>query len=153
MPALFEDFLRNFYRSELSGYSAKSEIMPWLAEAENEADIALLPVMKTDITLRSPTRTIVADAKYYREMLSGGRYDPKVNPGHLYQLVTYLRHVHAREPDRKISGLLLYPSSGQALRLTYTLLGTPVIVTNINLSAEWRDIHNELLGLIAALES
>ena len=152
MPALFEDFLRNFYRSELSGYSVKSEIMPWLAEAENEADIAFLPVMKTDITLRSPTRTIVADAKYYREMLSGGRYDPKVNPGHLYQLVTYLRHVNAREPDRKISGFLLYPSSGQSLRLTYTLLETPVIVASVDLSAEWRDIHNTLIGLIAASE-
>jgi 5-methylcytosine-specific restriction enzyme subunit McrC len=34
--------------------------------------------MKTDITLRSGNRTIVADAKYYEEVLAGGRYDLKV---------------------------------------------------------------------------
>jgi len=86
MPSLFEDFLRNFYRSELPGYSAKAENMSWLAEAADEADLAYLPIMKTDITLRSKHRTIIADAKYYKDILSGGRYDPKVNPDHLYQL-------------------------------------------------------------------
>jgi 5-methylcytosine-specific restriction enzyme subunit McrC len=40
MSALFEDFLRNFYRSELSGFTAGSEILAWLADAENKTDLA-----------------------------------------------------------------------------------------------------------------
>lgn len=148
MSALFEDFLRNFYRSELLSYSAASEIMPWLADAEDEADLAYLPIMKTDITLRSRARTVVADAKYYKEILAGGRYDPKVRSAHLYQLSTYLAHVREKEPRQDLAGLLIYPTGGQSLRLHYRLLGTPVTVATVDLSAEWPEIHAELIGLI-----
>lgn len=148
MPAVFEDFLRNFYRSELPGYSAASEIMPWLAEAEEDSDLAYLPIMQTDITLRSRDRTIVADAKYYRDMLAGGRYSPKVRSAHLYQLSAYLAHVGKREPGMRLSGLLIYPSKGRTLRLRYRLLGTPVTVATVDLSAEWPAIHSELIELI-----
>ena len=148
MSALFEDFLRNFYRSELPEYSSASEIMPWLAEAEDEADLAYLPIMKTDITLRARDQTIVADAKYYREVLAGGRYDPKVRSAHLYQIATYLAHVRKNEHDRAVSGLLIYPSAGQSLRLSYRLLGTPISIVTVDLSAEWSSIHAELIGLI-----
>lgn len=148
MSALFEDFLRNFYRSELQGYSAASEIMPWFAEAEDESDLAYLPIMRTDITLRSGTSTIVADAKYYKDILAGGRYDPKVRSAHLYQLTTYLAHVREREPGQDLAGLLIYPTGGQSLRLNYRLLGTPVTVATVDLSAEWPEIHAELIELI-----
>ncbi len=136
--------------SGLTGYSAASEIMPWLAEAEDKADLAYLPIMKTDITLRSGKRTIVADAKYYKEILAGGRYDPKVRSAHLYQLSTYLAHVREKEPEQDLSGLLIYPTGGQSLRLRYRLLGTPVTVATVDLSAEWPAIHSELLELIAS---
>jgi 5-methylcytosine-specific restriction enzyme subunit McrC len=149
MSSLFEDFLRNFYRSELPGYSAASEIMPWLAKAEDEADLAYLPIMKTDVTLRSGDRTIVADAKYYKEVLAGGRYDAKVRSAHLYQLSTYLAHVREKEPGQEVSGLLIYPSSGRSLRFRYSLLGTPLTVATVDLSAEWPAIHAELIELIA----
>ncbi len=129
MSTVFEDFLRNFYRSELPDYSVASEIMHWSAEAENEADLTFLPIMKTDITLRSDVRTIVADAKYYKEILAGGRYDPKVRPAHLYQLSIYLAHMRKKEPRQDLSGLLIYPSSGQSLRLSYRLLVSVASIT------------------------
>ena len=148
MPALFEDFLRNFYKAELPGYSAASEIMSWAAEAEDEADLALLPIMKTDITLRSKDRTIVADAKYYREALAGGRYSSKVRSAHLYQLSTYLAHVREKEPGTSLSGLLIYPTNGQSFRMEYRLLETPVTIATIDLGAEWRTIREELLTMV-----
>jgi len=104
--------------------------------------------MKTDITLRSGNRTIVADAKFYKEVLKGGRYDPKVQSAHLYQLSTYLAHVREKEPSQDLSGLLIYPSGSQSLRLRYRLLGTPVTVATVDLSAEWPSIHEELIELI-----
>ena len=122
--------------------------MPWLAEAGDEADLAYLPIMKTDITLRSSARIIVADAKYYKETLARGRYDPKVRSAHLYQLSTYLAHVRASELGREVSGLLIYPTVGQSLCLKYNLLGTSVTVATVDLSAEWPKIHTQLLGLI-----
>jgi len=149
MSALFEEFIRSFYRLELPGYSAASEIMQWLAEADNAIDLAYLPIMKTDITLRSGSRTIVADAKYYKEILAGGRYDPKVRSEHLYQISTYLAHVREREPGQELSGLLVYPSAGESLRFRYRLLGVPLTVATLDLTAAWPAIHAELVELIA----
>lgn len=148
MSAVFEDFLRNFYRSELVGYHVASEIMSWHATAEDEGDLRLLPAMKTDVTLRSKGCTVVADAKYYRDALAGGRYSRRLHAGHLYQLSTYLAHVRQREPDQDVSGMLIYPSAGERVRLNYILLGTPVSIATVDLAAEWRDIHRELLELV-----
>ena len=148
MSALFEDFLRNFYRLELPEYSVASEIMYWLAEADDKDHLKYLPIMKTDITLRSDNHTIIADAKYYKEVLAGGRYDLKVRSAHLYQLSTYLAHVRLNETEKNLSGLLIYPSCGRSLRLNYRLLGIPVTVATVDLSAEWPAIHAELIELI-----
>ena len=148
MPALFEDFLRNFYRSELHGFTAGGEKMLWIATAKNEADLAFLPVMYTDITLRTKDQTIVVDAKYYKNALSGGRDKEKVISKDLYQLSTYLAHVRVREPEQEISGMLIYPVMDKNIRLNYQLLGIPVKIATVDLSAEWPDIHTELLSLV-----
>lgn len=147
MSAIFEEFLRNFYRAELPGCSVGSEIMPWGAKAENEEDLSLLPIMRTDITIRSPTRTIIADAKYYKDSLSGGRYGRRIHSAHLYQLATYLAHARKREGDREVVGLLIYPEVTEFVRCRYELLGFPVVVATVNLMAEWQWLRRELLRL------
>lgn len=149
MPALFEDFLRNFYRLELDGYSSTAELMSWAATSASAADLELLPIMRTDITLRSSTQTIIADAKYYRDALSGGRYSPKIRSSHLYQLSTYLAHEELKDPERAVSGMLIYPSTGIRMRHRYNLLGRDVLVASVNLGADWPDIHEELIELIS----
>lgn len=148
MPALFEEFLRNFYRSELPAFKVGSERMKWAATAANEEDLLYLPIMQTDITLRSSTQTIIADAKYYRDALSGGRYQQRVRSDHLYQLSTYLAHVRKLEREKELSGMLIYPVVGERVRLNYELLGVPVKIATVDLSAEWREIHAELLNLV-----
>jgi len=148
MSTVFEDFLRNFYKSELPSYAVAAENMFWHAEAEDEADLAYLPIMKTDITLRSGDRTIVADAKYHEEMLKARWGKPKVKSADLYQLSSYLAHVCDKEPSQEVSGLLIYPANGQTLCLNYRLLGTPVTVATVDLSADWQNIHAELIDLV-----
>ena len=149
MSAVFEDFLRNFYRSELPEYRVKSEIMKWRSAADEAAHLAFLPEMKTDITLSSRDRTIVADAKYYKDVLAGGRYGKKLRSDHLYQLSTYLAHKQAEGLTGTVSGLLIYPSIGaDAVRLKYRLLDIPVAIATVNLGAEWCDIRSELCSLI-----
>jgi 5-methylcytosine-specific restriction enzyme subunit McrC len=147
MPALFEEFLRNFYRSELPGFKVGSERMKWEATATNEDDLMYLPIMQTDITLRSTSKTIIADAKYYKDALSGGRFQQRVRSDHLYQLSTYLAHVRKQEPAKELSGMLIYPVVGERVRLNYELLGVPVKIATVDLGAEWQDIDLELKSL------
>ena len=69
MARVFQDFVRNFYAIEQNTYKSASERIYWNATSRRDEDLALLPSMLTDITLRSATRTIVVDTKWYREAL------------------------------------------------------------------------------------
>ena len=97
--------------------------------------------------MRSPHRTIIIDAKFYREALAG-RHGQKVRSDHLYQIVTYLQNEIARRPDTEVAGMLLYPEVGRSLRLKYRLLGIPVLVSTVDLGKEWSTIEDELRQLI-----
>ena len=149
MSALFEEFLRNFYRAELSGCTVSGTELSWEATAPAETDLAYLPRMLTDITIRSPERVLVIDAKYYQSVLETTRWGAeKLKPANLYQLNTYLSHVALAEPGVKHEGMLLYAETGEPLDLRYSLLGKPVRIATLNLGAEWQEIHDRLLQLV-----
>jgi 5-methylcytosine-specific restriction enzyme subunit McrC len=148
MAALFEEFLRKFYDLELIAGRARAEIMPWDATSSAPSDLTYLPVMKTDITIRLPGRVLVVDAKYYPSHLTKSQFGgERLMSNHLYQLNTYLAHVAAREPERKVSGMLLYPQNSEPVELNYKLLGRQVKVASVDLAAEWPDIHQRLITL------
>lgn len=147
MSALFEEFLRNFYRIELTDFSTSAEIMPWQSSSEDSGALDLLPVMKTDLTIRGKDKVVVIDAKYYKDILARGRHESKLRSSHLYQLHTYLAHVRDQDPTKNVRGALIYPSSQASMRLKYELLGTPVMVATVDLNQKWKDIHLELINL------
>jgi 5-methylcytosine-specific restriction enzyme subunit McrC len=148
MSAVFEDFIRNFLQLHRDEYRVRSESPEWLVSDTTEHDLAVLPRMITDVTLRHPTHTIIIDAKFYRKPLVQGPYGERVRSQHLYQLITYLQHERVRQPDKGLSGMLIYPAVGQSLRLRYRLLGIPILVASLDLEREWRDIEVELHGLV-----
>jgi 5-methylcytosine-specific restriction enzyme subunit McrC len=147
MSAIFESFLRNFYRTEQKEFSAEPESIPWDAVFADPSQQRYLPGMRTDITMRSKARLIIVDANFYKQTLvrfMGGA--DKVRSAHLYQLLAYLRNVSS---DLPAEGLLLYPPiSGDELNLDFVLLGHRVRVCTVDLSCPWRDIHNRLLELL-----
>jgi 5-methylcytosine-specific restriction enzyme subunit McrC len=152
MNRLFEAFVRNFYRSEQSRYRVKAEVIAWDAQCAVPSHQSLLPDMITDVTLRSLEATIVIDAKFYRETLVtryGGR--PRIRSGHLYQLQSYLTNMERSVGnDASAEGILLYPSpAGQELRIELQLARHRVRVWSIDLSREWRYVHDQLLKLIS----
>ena len=100
MSAVFEDFLRNFFQLHRTEYRVRAESPEWYVSEATEEDLALLPRMVTDITLRHPDHTIIVDAKFYRKALVQGRYGERVRSQHLYQLVTYLQHERMRQTTK-----------------------------------------------------
>lgn len=148
MSAVFEEFLLNFYGHEQRLYRVGSEQMAWDAEPMDEGSVGVLPMMITDITLRSRSRTIVIDAKYYSKMLAAWNGAGKVRSGHLYQLFAYMEHAALRAPDRPCGGALIYPAVGEAVRLAYRIRGHDVVVQSVDFSQSWPQIHNDLLVLL-----
>lgn len=148
MRRVFEAFVRNFYRMHCLGYDVRSEILKW---PEESAAYGLLPVMKTDISLSSPTRRIVIDTKYYSETLTT-RYDRKTfHSENLYQIYAYLR----TQEDRggvyaTAEGILLYPAVDTQLDASHEMQGHKIRVATLDLDQPWPEIERCLLSLIAA---
>lgn len=147
MSAVFEDFLRNFYAHHQTRYRVGSEIMSWDAVVLDDASAGRLPIMETDITLRSRERTIVMDAKFYKETLASRGGPGKVRSGHLYQLFAYLEHAGSRTPHLPCDGVLLYPAVGSDVSLRYRIRGHEVLVKTVDLDREWPEIHRDLIGI------
>jgi 5-methylcytosine-specific restriction enzyme subunit McrC len=152
MSTIFENFVRNFYRSEQHTYlQVEAEGIRWNTDSLDQLHSNFLPNMRTDVTLRSNSDVIIIDAKFYKEpfkALYGGH--PKVNSGNLYQLLTYLTHSsYADAAQRPIRGILLYPSvDGQQISLHYRLGGYAIDILTIDFSRDWKSIHEQMLELL-----
>ena len=149
MRGLFERFVRNFLRREQRDFRVEAEALRWEETTCSPVDLAFLPRMRTDVTLRRPGRTFVIDAKFYREPLQQHRGRWTVRSGHLYQLFAYLRNFAARgQAAAEIDGMLLYPQTSRSLDLSFHIHGHKVRVRTINLKQSWRQIHDDLLALL-----
>jgi 5-methylcytosine-specific restriction enzyme subunit McrC len=152
MAALFEEFVRNFYRRELHGWSVKgSEKIEWdLAPLTPDA-ARYVPVMRTDISLRTPGRTVIIDTKFYAEAFVSRFENDKLRSAHLYQLTAYLRNlaVAAVGPDASAAGVLLYPEVHPLPTLQYQYGPHRLTATGVDLTQDWRAIHQRLLDVVA----
>ena len=150
MARVFEEFLFNFYKLERRDLSIKKEKISWIASAANPADMAYLPTMETDISVRSAAKTLIIDAKYYKETLTLNRLgNHRVHSGNLYQLFAYLKNIEVVEPQgTNVEGMLLYPVVDNDVRLEYHIHGHRVRVCTVNLAMHWSEIKTELLSLL-----
>jgi len=149
MPALFEAFVYNFYRRECPEVDVRSECIRWAATSEDDPDLSFLPRMQTDISLRTPGRTLIIDTKFYQQTLQKRFGSESVHSANLYQLYSYLRNLEPRGgADAMVEGVLLYPVVDRALRLRYVIGGHALTVQTVNLAASWWEIREELLGVV-----
>lgn len=149
MRTVFEHFVRNFYDKHQHTFDVSSEYIVWNAFALDGGSTALLPLMKTDISLESAKRKIVIDTKYYTETLKLHYDKEKIRSGHLYQLFAYLKNLEARGGVNKNSeGILLYPTVTTELAESYQVDGHKISIHTINLNQDWELIHQDLLRII-----
>jgi len=154
MSNLFEVFVRNFYKAERNAhkYEVRREYIYWIVSRATEPDIKYLPRMETDISLESFDRKIIVDTKFYAKTFNtkqdGGA--PKINSGDLYQVFSYLSNMKPTLPeDMALEGMLLYPTTTDNVELSYVLGKHRVRVATVDLSDDWRAIHDRLLYLIS----
>lgn len=107
MHALYERFIRNYYRHEHPELRPHAEHVAW--NLDSGSDEKLLPIMKSDITLSENGRKLIIDAKYYAHSLRHTHHSDKLGliSGHLYQIFSYVKNMDVRR-DGGVSGLLLY---------------------------------------------
>ncbi len=151
MEKLYEDFIIEFYKREQDRYRVnhRGRAIAWADEGTPDHHRLKLPKMEADVILEAPDRRIIMDAKYYREAF-GGRYGGKLHSDNLYQLLAYLRNREAtRAPGPRHEGILLYPTVDASVKVDVCLEGYSIRARSIDLAQNWRNIHRDMLKLIA----
>lgn len=146
MAALFEAFVRNFYRHEQTDFQVSRENIMWQFDATDEA-LRYVPKMQTDISLKNKTHKIIIDTKYYYETLQTHFSTQKIRSEHLYQISSYLENQPSS--DKSLEGILLYPVVNQSLSLRLpSPKGFKIRIETIDLTQPWVEIRNDLLIII-----
>jgi 5-methylcytosine-specific restriction enzyme subunit McrC len=149
MSMVFEKFVRNFYRREQAKLRVHSERITWQDVEAEPAHLTYLPVMRTDVSLDSPTRKVVIDTKYYASTLQSYHGAGTVHSQNLYQLFTYLENLKPTcHASQRLEGILLYPTTDVSLDLRYRIHGHPIRVATVDLNIPWREVRARLLSLL-----
>lgn len=146
MAALFEAFILNFYKKELTSYSVSSPVFQWNAQPLGESSLDYLPRMETDIVLESKVKTIIIDTKFYRETLKKRHDKYKINRDHLFQIFAYMQNYNKSAPT--LEGMLLYPTVQDEVDQSFLIHGQKISVKTINLNQPWKQIDARLKELI-----
>ena len=153
MARLFESFVFNFLRTERPDLSVKKEKIFWQAKSDSDPRLDYLPMMETDISVRSkkPPKTLIIDTKFYKETFQSYYESETIHSANLYQIFSYLKNLETRGgSDANADGMLLYPVVDRSVRLEYELPGHRIQICTLNLAADWKEIHKELLALVPA---
>jgi len=149
MAVLFEDFVRNFYKLETSGFKVGREDILWQAEAFDDGGLAFLPKMVTDISIEGHGFKVVIDTKYYKQALVKYYDAEKIHSQNIYQIFAYLKNLEKQGGvNANCTGVLLYPTVQKELRLSYKMDGHKVMIRTINLNQEWQLIDQDLRDLL-----
>jgi len=147
MPYLFESFVKTFYKREQSIFQVGSIQLQWKALGE-PSSLAVLPAMKTDVSLWSKGRKLILDCKFYKETMAGWYGTEKVHAGNLYQIYAYLRNAEDREGWEESEGVLLYPAVQDSFDHAFIIAGHRLRVMSVDLNRPWQEIHKRLLEVV-----
>lgn len=148
MPYLFEKFVKNFYAKEQKALKVGSVQFRWTAAGSEEA-LALLPVMRTDVSLWSQEKRIILDCKFYANAMSGRFGADKLHAPNLYQLYAYLRNAERDLQWKGADGVLLYPAVSSQFDHQFVVEEHSIRIVSIDLDLPWSQIHENLLSIIA----
>ncbi len=156
LERLFERFVCNFYRSELSPkyQVCYQDQLKWKLIG---GDQSLIPNMRLDIQITEPEGITIIDTKFYKSYLVEYHETKKFHSSHLYQIAAYLHNISIDE-TKSLRGILLYPQPYEepGIHESYgmSIMGgagpreASLEVHTINLGNEWSEIRQELLQIL-----
>ena len=154
MAALYEKFILEYYKKTHPELSPKPLRMGFDIRAEvTEEALKFLPQMKTDITLSKSDRTLIIDAKYYKNIWQTYDSNPEISEsirsGHIYQIMTYVHNNEALYSG-KVGGMLLYAQTGDRhFELNYPdINGNPYYIRTFNLNQDFNGLRKQLESIV-----
>lgn len=143
VSAIYENFIREYYRRHYPEFKAKSKIMHLNDE---KTSTEYIPVMKTDITLKYGEKTLIIDAKFYDKIIREGYHGSKVlSSNNLYQIYAYVDKEDPYKTDSTY-GMLLYAQTLNDIKLDeeFKMIHHTIRVKTIDLNEDWQKINMTL---------
>lgn len=105
--------------------------------------------MRVDVFLRSESRRIIIDTKYYASALQQYHGTDSFHSGNLYLLFGYLKNAAGKDVSFiNAEGILLYPQVGAHLNEVFEVQGHQITIATIDLAMPWSAIDTQLRSLL-----
>lgn len=144
--ALYEEFVRAWFRKERPGLFEPRRNIPWGWDADpDHSSKTLLPRMEGDLILRNENSVLVVDAKLYTSALSVHYGKETFHSANLYQILSYVRNGRWGDHDQ-VDGLLLYARTREQREAKgdFHIEGHRIHVRSLDLSGEWESVERTL---------
>lgn len=155
MSALYERFLREYYRAHHPDLSPGAPTVAWDHDPEVALGADQLPTMRTDLDLSHGGRRLIIDAKYYQNSMQTGMWGKSTVHSHnLYQIIAYTKNADTAR-DGSVSGLLLYARTNAADQpdLDVVIQGNRIGARTLDLSQPWASLSGQLDDIVNWLDS
>lgn len=146
MPHLYEKFILEYYRQHFPSLHASDKAVEWDIPQDTDPNmIRLLPGMHTDITLRNHGRTLIIDAKYYKNSLASHMGKEMLKSANVYQIYTYVKNEDKAQTGN-VSGMLLYARTTEETEpwLSVSIGGNQIDVRSLDLNRPFVEIAGSL---------
>lgn len=143
MSELYEKFILNYYKRHRHDLDPDASEVPWALDDDSKDN---LPVMKTDVHLKKRDAIFIIDAKYYSKTMLKHYDKDSVRSAHLYQIFAYVKNCQLRNPDYKVSGMLLYAKTDEDVHpdSIYRMSGNKISVQTLDLNIPFDKISERL---------
>ena len=149
MSRLYEKFLLEYYRKNYPELHANPSPIDWQLDQGTDD---MLPNMKTDIMLQKENEILIIDAKYYSFTTQVYFDKHSIHSANLYQIFAYVKNKEYELKDKphKVGGMLLYARTNEDVQpdSEYTMSGNPIFVKTLDLNQDFKNIANELNGIV-----
>jgi 5-methylcytosine-specific restriction enzyme subunit McrC len=141
MHALFERFVREYFRYHYPEFNASASQIPW----NTEIDDPFLPTMKSDTTLTYRGKTLIIDTKYYDHSMSTFYGKSSYISEHMYQIYTYVKNAD-KTNSGNVSGMLLYAKTDDTIapNSENNFGGNKISVKTLDLTLQFDEIKQQL---------
>jgi 5-methylcytosine-specific restriction enzyme subunit McrC len=145
---LFEKFVLEYYRKHYPAFKASAAHIDWNVD---DGVIDLLPIMKSDITLKCAGKTLIIDTKYYgHTMQTNSLFNTRtIHSGNLYQIFSYVKNKDVNHSGN-VSGILLYAITDEEITPDncYLMDGNKISVKTVDLDKDFAGIRTQLDKII-----
>lgn len=142
MCRLYEKFILEYYRKEHSEVKVSASQIPWDLD---DGYSVMLPIMQSDIMLKSDDKILVIDAKYYSHTTQNQYNTNTLYSRNLYQIFTYVKNLD-KDKTGNVTGMLLYAKTDEMIlpNNDYKMSGNPILVRTLDLNCDFVEIKKQL---------